>query len=78
MERVAYTEKDLSEQFGIPQRGLYELRRNGYLEGVKLGKHWVYSKTEVERFLKRNLGKKLSTKKAIQDEPLTKKMTTKL
>ena len=62
MERAAYTEKELASQIGICQRGLAKLRKDGLIKAVKLGKHWVYPKSEVDKFFVRNLGKEISTK----------------
>lgn len=62
MERLTWNEKELAKELGICQRGVANLRKNGYLKAVKLGRVWVYPKKEVEKFFERYLGKELSTK----------------
>lgn len=77
MERISYTEKELANQFGLPQRGLAKLRKDGLIRGVKLGRSWVYPKVEIDKFFTRNLGKEFSTKeKPPKGDGGTNKTTT--
>ena len=62
MERVAITERELAEEFKIPQRGLATLRKNGFIKGVKVGRKWVYPKSEIDKFFETYIGYEVSTK----------------
>ena len=61
MEKITYTEKELEDVLHIKQRQISELRKQGYIKAVKIGRTYIYPTTEIERFLIQNLGKTINT-----------------
>ena len=61
MEKITYTEKELEDVLHIKQRQISELRKQGYIKAVKIGRTYIYPTTEIERFLAQNLGKTINT-----------------
>ena len=49
--RLGFTEPQAAASLGIPQHSLRDARLRGELSAVKLGKRYVYSRTELLRFL---------------------------
>ena len=61
MEKITYTEKELEDVLHIKQRQISELRKQGYIKAVKIGRTYIYPTTEIERFLTQNIGKTINT-----------------
>jgi excisionase family DNA binding protein len=45
------TAQEVSEYLRIPLSTVYGLTKKGTIKAVKLGKHWRYLKTEIDRYL---------------------------
>ena len=59
MEKITYTEKELEDVLHIKQRQISELRKQGYIKAVKIGRTYIYPTTEIERFLTQKKGRKM-------------------
>jgi excisionase family DNA binding protein len=42
---------EVSECLRLPLSTLYRLTKNGILKGIKVGKQWRYSRTDIEKYL---------------------------
>ena len=51
--RLGYPEAEAAAQIGVPQHVLRDCRLRGEIEANKVGKKWVYERTEILRFLRR-------------------------
>lgn len=56
MEKEIITMEELSEYLRISVHTLYKLSQKGKLPGRKIGKQWRYVKTEIDKWLRGNLG----------------------
>ncbi len=61
MNKLSYTEKELEDVLHIKQRQISELRKQGYIRAVKIGRTYVYPTAEINRFLIQNIGKTINT-----------------
>lgn len=61
MEKITYTEEELEDVLHISKRSVYELRKQGYIKAVKIGRTYIYPAVEIKRFLVENLGKTVNT-----------------
>ena len=59
MEKITFTEKELEDVLHIKQRRIAELRKRGILNGVKIGKSYIYHNSEIKRFFERYEGKEI-------------------
>jgi excisionase family DNA binding protein len=50
-DRLGYTEPEAAAALGVPVATLREARRRGELAAKRAGKHLVYSRTELMRWL---------------------------
>lgn len=51
-ENVFMTTKEISEYLRIPLSTIYRLTKNGSIKGIKIGKQWRYSKTDIEKYFR--------------------------
>ena len=51
-EEKIYTTDDLVEVLKVGRRTLYNYIKAGQLKGFKIGQHWRFTETEIQRFLK--------------------------
>ena len=55
-----YTTAEVANRLHTHRNMIDRLRRNGLLNGIKLGKGFIYSEEEVQRFLRNYAGLDLS------------------
>lgn len=55
-----YTTAEVATRLHTHRNMIDRLRRNGLLNGIKLGKGFIYSEEEVQRFLRNYVGLDLS------------------
>lgn len=64
--KLAYTSDELASALGLSdRRKVDELRKAGVLQGIKVGRGYIYPRSEAERFLTDYLGEDLSTHDAL-------------
>lgn len=44
------TAEQVSEYLHIPRRTIYHLTKQGKIRGIKIGKHWRYKESDIERY----------------------------
>ena len=49
--RVAFTVEEAAAACGVSPRTVYEARTAGHLIGSRLGKRWVFTRTDLERWV---------------------------
>ena len=54
-------ESDLAKDLGISRRRLGMYRKYGLIVGLKLGRSWSYTDSQINRFLTDYAGKNIST-----------------
>lgn len=63
-----YKTAELSNVLGIDRHLIGKLRKYGILQGVKIGKSYIYSEDEIKEFLKEYRGGDLSNDIQMQIE----------
>lgn len=58
--KIAYNTKESIEVLGINRSLLDSYRKKGLIKCVKLGRNYLYPKTELESFIQRNLGNEIT------------------
>ena len=61
LERL-YTVKELMELLQVEKLTIYNYIKGGQLNGIKIGKSWRFTETEIQRFLKEGTEKNYTEK----------------
>lgn len=62
-----YTREEVAELFNTTREKIGELDDYGLIQGIKMGRRYIYSTAEIIRFLKEMKGVDLSNRLAIKD-----------
>lgn len=63
----AYTTEEVAELLRTHRNMVDRLRKNGLINGIKLGKGFIYSASEIARFFDRYAGMDLSNEFAMKE-----------
>lgn len=58
--KIAFNTKESVELLGINRNLLDSYRKNGLIRAIKVGRYYIYPKTELESFINRNLGNEIT------------------
>jgi excisionase family DNA binding protein len=64
---LAYTTEEVATLLRTHRNKIDQLRKNGLISGIKLGKGFIYAASEVQSFLDRYAGEDLSNEQAMLD-----------
>lgn len=59
-DKMAFNSEETSQILGINRNLLDSFRRSGIIVATKVGRYYIYSKKELERFLKDSYGKEIT------------------
>lgn len=59
-EKLAYNTKETIQILGINRNLLDSFRKKGIIKAVKMGRLYVYPKSEIESFIQNNIGKEIT------------------
>ncbi|MBR2685314.1 MAG: helix-turn-helix domain-containing protein [Erysipelotrichaceae bacterium] len=58
--KLAYNTQEACECLGINRNLLDNYRKSGLIRGIKVGRMYIYSRSELDKFLDRNIGKEIT------------------
>ena len=58
--KLAFNTQEACECLGINRNLLDSFRRSGLIRAIKVGRFYIYSKNEIDRFLASNIGKEIT------------------
>lgn len=58
--KIAFNTKESVQILGINRNLLDSYRKRGLIKSVKVGRFYIYPKTELENFINRNLGREIT------------------
>lgn len=58
--KIAFNTLESSELLGINRTLLDSFRKKGLIKAIKVGRYYLYPKSELESFISRNLGKEIT------------------
>lgn len=68
LEKLAYKTEEACEILGINRNLLDSFRKNGLLQTIKVGRYYIYPKSELERFINKNIGNEITKDGTILSE----------
>ena len=58
--KISFNTKETCQILSINRNLLDSFRKKGLIKYVKMGRQYVYPKTEIENFINRNIGKEIT------------------